>query len=145
MPNKNNPFISDKTFRKLEKNLIAAIETHQRMYIDIMHKGQSTKKDDALLSYMLDKSINVSPELCHAVFLKMLSLTYTDNLERPSSVMPLYNGNFTIGTFGSVFADIDLKDHGQFRIHLLSKENGLPETCETKYLFYIENMTDIFV
>lgn len=122
-------FIDDKQFKKLEKDLRSVL-LHIR---EAKEKGTKSKVNilgPQEFAEHFSKDKEFSEEFIH----KLCNSTYSDSIERGSASVPLYNGNWSIGMFGSVWVDLEVKgvkmrislteDKGQkfFEIHIINVE-----------------------
>ena len=78
---------------------------------------KSIKKMDGKYAFKIDNEIKFASL---KVVTAIANSVYDDSLDRGSALFPLFNSNWSIGGFGSIWCDTKI-DNKEIRIHLIDK------------------------
>lgn len=88
------------------------------------------------------RDCDITPNFTKLVINAIAKSHYSDKMERSSASFPIYNSNWVIGMFGSVFCDVKI-GNAYYRINLITRFNcegtgaGTPEDLGDTLFIYV--------
>lgn len=136
-------FLSDEKLTKLEEILTKSLQNYKSMishFEDLKPLPKKLADELNKLGFIFEESLNEKEKVKISIVESFSRCTYTDSLERGSASNPVTNGNFSVGMFGSVWADFNVEGFGPVRVSMSSKYNT--EGFDPKYeaIFYFSKI-----
>ena len=136
-------FLSDEKMTKLEGILTKSLQNYKSMISHVENLKPVPKKiadELSKLGFIFEESLNKKQKVKISIMDSFSRCTYTDSLERGSASNPVTNGNFSVGMFGSVWADFYVEGFGNVRVTMSSKYNTEGFNPQYEAIFYFSKI-----